>query len=173
MSRSVQFGDLVSHKGEKAEVVGLFTSGGKPEQATLQLESGDQFTVPADELAHFEGWELPISGRQYSPWRIALAQQGSGIALLVDRGIACEGHVHCLTKHTQNHVSYWTAEKAVEKVGRELGKQIDAFCEFQRSLPFNNRAAEALKDSVGVLFMQYLLEVIVGECERCSAPEVN
>lgn len=168
MRRAVDFADRVEVQfgdGREGEVVG-FEWAGDQEDVRVEFADGTTELFEDYKLKSYGPWEVPVGTKEYSRWRVAPAVQGSGLALLVDRGIPCEGHTHVLTRHTTNPVSWRTAKAVLKDKGEAIEKQIDAFVQFQHTLPYGDRASEALKDAAGVLFMQYLLEVVAGECER-------
>ena len=114
-------------------------------------------------------------------WSIGYNPFGSGIALLVNRGINCEDHTHVLTKHITNSPKESTIKKCMEMYGDKFKKAIHHFIEFVDNLPrqfrpvYDKEKKERIyhaevnwgsKEKYAILFMEDLLKAIKDRCEQ-------
>lgn len=154
---NVNFGDLVTVKKDsrQGEVVGVGQHGIQEPFFTVLFQDGSQEEFKAAQLDSHGPWEVPIIG---DIWRVANPVQGSGLALIVHRGIPCEGHVQVLTQHDTNGASYWATKRSVERIKVRLTAQIESFVGFAKSIE-----DWELKDHIGLMFYRHLLKQILNE----------
>lgn len=115
--------------------------------------------MTGDELDAKLQRSVPINGH----WRIGWNPFGSGLVLLVDRGISCENHTQVFSFHATNTPELEDVEEAVNALKPEFEHAIDSFVDFMRAakhaLPDENR------ESIAAIFSLSLLGKIVGLSE--------
>jgi hypothetical protein len=162
---TINFGDLVEiqplaeRAGQHGEVVGIthIENGVSQTKYDVQFQDGPTLTYLPHQVQGRGSWEVEIEW----PWRVVASPYGTGLALLVDRGIPCADNTQVVNAHTTNCIGYWSALRVVERLRPALQKQIDAFVGFVRTIEHGS-----FNDTVGLLFMQHLLSQVAGECEK-------
>lgn len=106
-------------------------------------------------------------------WTIVYHPFGTGIALVVSRGISCEGHYHAITSHCNTVEDLEGAvKKIVEKNKDEIKKAIDGFIAMQNSLfALNYDFMRGYKESLSAIFMQSLADWLVHEAQEMEREE--
>jgi hypothetical protein len=150
---------------EEGEVVATRWSLDNGDSIDVEMSDGTRRKVRPGEVTSYGAWQVPL-GPEYSPWRVSPAPHGTGLALLVDRGIPCADHTQVVSRHTENVVSWRAAKMAVEKLNESLDKQVAAFCKLMQSIPYGRPEAGYFKDMAGVMFMNFLLAGIAAEAEE-------
>lgn len=141
---------------------------GDRETGTLKLTEGAPALGPAvvvrlQEAIRAEATRWFVELAPY--WHIAPADDGSGIALHVQRGINCEGHDHVVTSHTNTIARECEAfTAAVEKHKETLGKAIDGFCAMASGVAHMTGWPTANVLAAG--FMQVTADFLVREAEK-------
>jgi hypothetical protein len=119
-----------------------------------------------------ERWSVEI----VHPWYVRPSDDGSGFALCVHRGIACEGHTQATTAHDFGQVVPGEARELVSAVVEDhkesLTRAIGGFVEMQSGLSglrcFGVKASSAgpldgAAETIGYAFQCALLRFIVAE----------
>lgn len=151
------------YRGKVGVVVGIGRSCENEGRITLEYEDGEQVVCRPEQVDNQGPWQIHIMPN--SPWKIAAAPYGTGVALLVERGIPCADHTHCVSAHTTNWISYWEAKKVVERLSADLAPKIEKFVDLVQSFGFGGKD-EAFRDTLGALFCNYVVETVAAECER-------
>lgn len=99
-------------------------------------------------------------------WVVTLNPEGDGLALLVQRGIACENHTQVVTVHTTNTPGEAAVRRVVERDRELLNRQIDGFVAFTHTFGWAVPENACFKESVGLLFQRHLLWYVAVEAQK-------
>lgn len=90
-------------------------------------------------------------------WKVTANPYGQGLALLIERGIACEQHTQIVSRHNGYTPGKHQVQKAVDQHDRVISERINSFVEFMRA----HDGAWEFKESIGLLFAHELLGCII------------
>ncbi|KKN05618.1 hypothetical protein LCGC14_1085590 [marine sediment metagenome] len=131
-----------------------------------------------------KAWWIGISGEEYSAWMVGFNPVGEGLALKLNRGIICEGHVQLFTAHCTNTPEPEDVEFIVNEYKDEWQGAVDNFVAFMRAYPRTACTSSDFKqdkwesrDHIGSIFCWDLIREIAKRsedhfCERFFKKDV-